>query len=78
MWIIEKDFIAEGKLIGIKSHRFNPSNNLSYKFKLLDGDGEIYFEGVSDDLNFDPLDDFGVGYCCTEIQYKIGRRWEAL
>ena len=45
-----------------------------FKFRLLDDDGEIYFYGYSsscdDNAAFEPLDEYGACYGCTEIQYK--------
>lgn len=44
---------------------------MPYRFKVLDDDGTVYFWGVcSDDSSFEPLDDVGAAYGCTEIQYK--------
>lgn len=48
-----------------------------YKFRLLDDDGEIYFYGYSSDCDtedaFLPLEQYGIAYGCTEIQYKSPR-----
>lgn len=57
---------------------------LTTKFRLLDDDGEIYFEGLCGDLNtdadnaFDPLDCLGVDYGCTTLQYLENGEWETL
>lgn len=39
-------------------------------FKLYDDDGIEYFKGLSSNKwDFQPLDDFGLNYGCTEIKY---------
>ena len=64
------------------------------KFRMLDDDGELYYEGRlifhpkydAPDMQFEPLDDFGMPNAgCTEIQYKsdpeinhTGQEWETL
>lgn len=85
MWIITHDILEHGKKIDIRSHDYDESlkESLIYRFRLLDGDGEIYYEGLSDDCDsenaFAPMDDFGEGNAgCTEIQYLQGDVWEIL
>lgn len=58
---------------------------LTEKFKMYDDDGELYYEGVSDDCMtegaFAPLDDFGQpNDGCTSIHYlnKKSGRYETL
>lgn len=60
---------------------------LPYEFQLLDGDGEVYFRGKCGDLDnadgdqaFAPLDNYGEGFGCVEMQYrKAGATdWETL
>lgn len=41
----------------------------SYKFRLLDDDGEVYAYGMANKVTFDPLDEYLHVYGCTEIQY---------
>ena len=78
-WAITKDHIENGVTEGLTG----PANGeLDYnaivthphkqKFRMLDDDGELYYEGylVGGD-GFEPLDDFGMpGAGCTTIQYK--------
>lgn len=49
------------------------------KFRLRDDDGNIYFIGMMvEDFSeaiFDPLDGFGAGYGCTDIQIVEKGRW---
>jgi len=41
-----------------------------FSFKLFDDDGIEYFKGLSSTKwDFQPLDEFGIGYGCTEIKY---------
>ena len=89
MWIITQDFLTpaneEGCAVGSCSVDFEPSQRerLHHQFRLHDDDGELYYEGLSDDADsenaFDPLDDFGIGYAgCTEIRYLRNGNWESL
>lgn len=51
-----------------------PPKDGLFKFRLLDDDGAIYFYGYcsscDDEAAFEPLDEYGACYGCTEIQYK--------
>ena len=77
-WIIDKDLLAEpgatpgtnANAVGKSSHGYN-GQELPHRFRLLDGDNEVYYEGrSSDSSSFAPLDDFGEGNAgCTTIQY---------
>lgn len=85
MWTIMNDLIDEGKKVGTSSRNFNEAKAalLKYRFRLMDGDGEVYYEGLSDDCDsqraFAPLDDFGQGYAgCTEIFYFIDGVWRQI
>lgn len=56
-----------------------------YSFRMYDDDGNLYYEGVSDDDDssdaFDPLDDYGTPNAgCTTIKYRssITGQWETL
>ena len=92
MWIITKDKLFEDGVEGEKSsvgvcsrdhlgEGKNPSE--IHKFRMLNGDGEVYYYGYSSDNNtedaFAPLDDFGgPNDGCTEIQYYENGKWETL
>lgn len=85
MWTITQDFLDDANNVGTSSLNFDEAKAalLKHRFRLLDDDGEIYYEGVSDDCNseraFAPLDDFGKGYAgCTEIHYFDGHVWNQL
>jgi hypothetical protein len=82
-WKITKDIIDNGRAAANNTR----SANWEYRhhhldlmmFRLLDGDGEIYFEGIATlDEEFQPLDDFGRSYGCTSIQYKEQGKWKEL
>lgn len=50
-------------------------------FRLYDGDGNIYFQGLCttfDSDPFAPLDEYGIDYGCTEIRYHNGTEWVAV
>jgi hypothetical protein len=82
MWTITNDLLDDGKKVGASSCNFNEAKiaQIKHRFRLLDDDGKVYFEGNSDDCDsqraFAPLDDFGRGYAgCTEIQYFNNGVW---
>lgn len=55
------------------------SNKLKYKFRLFDGDRNIYFEGiVAKNDSFEPLDFFGCEFGCTDLQYFENGRFVSL
>ena len=85
MWTITNDLVDDGKKVGTSSCNFDEAQAalLKHRFRLLDDDGEIYYEGRSDDCDseraFAPLDDFGQGYAgCTEIHYFDGQSWKQI
>lgn len=85
MWIITRDILEHGKKIDIRSYDYdeNMKDTLIHRFRLLDGDREVYYEGLSDDCDSEiacaPLDDFGEGHAgCTEIQYHKRGHWITL
>ena len=85
MWTITCDHIDDGKCVGVCSRDFDEGKSTTsmHRFQLLDGDGEIYYEGMSDEARsqraFEPLDDFGRGYAgCAQIQYLAAGIWQPL
>lgn len=62
----------------------NPDAPLPYQFRMYDDDKELCFEGYSsnDDSEaaFNPLDEYGVAFGCTEIRYLNIKtnEWETL
>ncbi len=85
MWTITNDLLENGKNVGSSSCNYDESKAalLTHRFRLLDDDGEIFYEGLSDDCDsqraFAPLDDFGEGYAgCTEIHYFSDGAWRQL
>jgi hypothetical protein len=55
------------------------SEKYKYQFRLFDGDGELYYEGLSIEKDsFDPLDDEMDNSGCIEIHYLENGKWEQL
>jgi hypothetical protein len=104
-WVIDKDHISQDlgivdfkprndtNLMGPRNispeARIALKDGEGEKFRMLDDDGEVYYEGRivgGDYMGFEPLDDFGMPNAgCTEIQYQsdpeinhTGKRWETL
>lgn len=87
-WIITKDKQADpvsepgtnGNALGRASDGYAGSGReLPYVFRMLDADGEVYYVGQSDQMDFDPLDEFGKPNAgCTDIQYKVDGEWQTL
>lgn len=81
-WIITKDHFAEQdqpvatnrNAVGVASRNYKDGMKLEHKFRMLDDDRELVYEGESnDDSSFSPLDNFGEpNFGCTIIQY-----WQA-
>jgi hypothetical protein len=91
MWEVTKDHIAgaEGEVrdVTVQSPDFDDAkaDSLIHPFRMFDDDGNLYYEGKSDDADseraFDPLDDYGTPNAgCTSIKYWNGSRskWELL
>lgn len=56
---------------GKDEYTHNHIENATQKFRMLDDDGVVYCYGeASNDVDFEPLDDLGEAYGCTDIQYK--------
>jgi len=59
--------------------RQRSSAPLTQRFRLLDDDGIVYYEGkATADTDFEPLDWAAANAGCTEIQYLEQGRWEIL
>jgi hypothetical protein len=55
------------------------SERYKYQFRLFDGDGEMYYEGLSIENNsFDPLDEEQLNSGVTVIHYLNSGKWEEL
>jgi hypothetical protein len=93
-WVIQKDFVNTNA-VGIQGGGFDIGNYefpaTSERFRMLDGDGEPYYEGLlyfdqkEEDRNpevwFAPIDDFGEPNAgCTSIEYWNNkyRKWELI
>lgn len=92
-WKITQDLIENGRadetvsadyddeLQKVREPSAGPELGQPRPFRMLDGDGNIYYYGFTfgDDDGFGPLDDFGQPNAgCTSIQYKIAGKWEEL
>jgi hypothetical protein len=84
-WIITKDLIEKGAAVGIRSHSFSKETEATavHRFRMLDGDNMVYFEGLSnkhdDESAFAPLDDFGKPSSgCVSIEFFENERWREL
>lgn len=92
MWVITKDYTSARKYRStfIASSKKTESiplievgMKMPYKFRLYDDDGNLYYEGYSDDNSsekaFAPLDDYGMpNDGCTEIRYLENGKFETL
>jgi len=64
--ILKEDFPSDF----IENQKDKITPKFKYKFRLLDGDRNIYFEGLaSRNDSFVPLDFFGSEYGCTNLQF---------
>jgi len=54
MWIITHDILEHCKKIDVRSGDYDESlkENLIYRFRLLDGDSVVYYEGLSDEIQY--------------------------
>lgn len=87
-WVITKDCITTKEdieqgskcCVGIGNYTGDPKD-LPYKFRLYDDDGNLYYEGRSNDRSteeaFEPLNWAEADSGCTFIQY-LQDRWETL
>lgn len=77
-WMITKDLIDDGQSKDVRSGGTATEEEIlryGKKFRMLDGDDEVYYEGLSIETDetdgFEPLDEFGMPNAgCTDIQYK--------
>ena len=53
MWTITKDLLDDGNHFGTSSCEFteDKTEQLKHRFRLLDDDGKVYYEGVSDNCD---------------------------
>jgi hypothetical protein len=75
-WKIDRDYIEDGAARGVEGPGgLDASIDLStgVRFRMLDGDGEVYYGGViaGDYCGFEPLDDYGMPNAgATSIEYR--------
>ena len=82
MWIITKDFGEGGTIhsrVGRGNHSFGEKPDMAsvetdarwkFRFRMLGGDGDLDFEGLSTSESFAPLDWAKWDEGCTRIDYK--------
>jgi len=76
---ISKDLLSPKNEVFIENEKRKITEKYKYKFRLYDGDGILYFEGISKvNQTFEPLDDFGEAYGCTEIRYLEKNKYISL
>ena len=91
MWKITKNIIDkdEEKCTLFQSSDYQEwafTHQPTTKFRLLDDDSVVYFEGQITDECLDgpydwavsPLDELGYSYGCTEMQYRKNGKWVTL
>ena len=89
MWLITKDNLADpedkagtnSNAVGLGSSNYRKDVLLPYRFRMLDDDGAVYYEGFCSRESFQPLDDFGMPNAgCTMIEYwnNENHKWEVL
>ncbi len=85
MFIIDTDHINKDEKdvpsrAGWKSRNFVEGTPLPFKWRTMDGDGEIYYEGRSSEEDFKPLDFATADAGCVSIEYHnpTTGRWEEL
>lgn len=88
-WKITKESATDGTdlptRVGWESVDYVTGDPLPYKFRMLTDDGDVIYEGCSDNNDseeaFAPLDDLGTPDAgCTDIQYWNEKKkvWESL
>lgn len=71
-WVITRDLVENGRSVGTRRVDYSDGlrpEELPVLFRMYDGDGVLCYEGRMTDRDFDPLDDFGMGYAgCTSVK----------
>lgn len=91
-WIIDVDHVEMNEIPVMGPNNMSPEitarlialkKDEGQKFKMYDGDGELYYSGriIGEYDGFEPLDDYGTPNAgCTEIKLynNMTREWETL
>lgn len=83
-WVILEDKLSkeDDKIrsrVGFGNFPKERAKELSYRFRLLDDDGNVYYLGRCNALEFDALDWAMADSGCTEFQYwSIAQKWVTL
>ena len=82
---ITKDHISDTTPASVEKNQSNENEikkDFPFKFRLYDGDQNLYFEGYSNDSDsedaFKPLDHFAESYGVTTIKYFENGEWVEL
>jgi len=76
-WLVNYDHLDNRSrfVVSSKDLELRPSSEhqeiakrLPIKFRLL-AEGELYFSGRMETVDFHPLDEFGIDYGCTELKF---------
>jgi hypothetical protein len=86
IWRIDKDHLAEGdggspipSRAGMMVPRdADPTTKLPHRFKIYDDDDELYYEGRSSRIDFEPLDWAMWDAGATRIDYLENGKWVTL
>ena len=69
-WKITKNHIGERMAESVEWDEEEHGKGKLHKFRMYDDDGNLYYEGVCTELEFDPLDDYGMPNAgCTYMKY---------
>jgi hypothetical protein len=73
-WLITADHVEEDRRhVGFCSDGWTDTLEAPHKFRMFDDDGNLYYEGKSNEQSFAPLDRFGSPNAgATEIHYEVG------
>jgi hypothetical protein len=81
-WVITKEWIDDKRAVGLTNTKKAAIMQLSefpYQFRMYDDDGNLYYEGRMTELDFGPLDDYGMPNAgCTELWHLNDGKWEMM
>ena len=80
MYDVDTDSSDISSQVGTGDPHNDPTHIYNYQFRLLDDDGNVYYEGFMDALTFEPLG-WGKDFAgCTILQYRkaYNHSWETL
>lgn len=79
LWKLTKNFPDSPLYNNFDEGEQVDESTLVHKFRILDDDGEVYCEGITNNSStFKPLDFLTPLYGCTDIQYWEDGQWQSL